>query len=167
MGPSNVISTPKTTSCRRSPRESPPTRSSCRLRSRPSKSNTKTGWRRSASGRPSARDARAATFSAAAAAWPRPSGPQPGLRRLLRGRCRGGRRPQGFRGALAQGSVHLGRADPPRRRQQQMVRRHPDRPRNQVVLLDAQARGQVDGPGRRASEPGPLRQGSSSATATR
>ncbi len=46
----------------------------------------------------------------------RAPGPQPGLRRLLRGRGRGGRRSEGVRGALAQGPVRLRRPDAPRRR---------------------------------------------------
>ena len=61
-------------------------------------------------------------------------GPQPGLRRLLRGRRRRGRGPQGVRGEVAQGPVHLRRPDPPRRRQQKWYDDTPDRPRDQVVL---------------------------------
>ena len=56
------------------------------------------------------------------------AGPQPGLRRLLRRRRRRGRRPEGLRGEVAQGPVHLRRADAPRRRQPQVVRRHAGRP---------------------------------------
>ena len=90
----------------------------------------------------------------------RAAGPQPGLRRLLRGRRRGGRGPQGVRGEMAQGPVRLRRADPPRRRQPQVVRRHArpaaaSRAFFRMLRPEAKSDGARDG----AAEPGPLRQG--------
>ena len=61
---------PSPISCRRSRRGSLPTKSLSRPRSRPSKRNTKTGWRRSAKRLPGGRADRGASFSVAAAAWP-------------------------------------------------------------------------------------------------
>ena len=54
---------------------------------------------------------------------------QPGLRRLLRRERRGDRGPEGVRGEVAQGPVHLRHPDPPRRCRQEVVRRHAARAR--------------------------------------
>ncbi len=72
---------------------------------------------------------------------------------------RRGRRPEGVRGEVAQGPVHLRRPDAPRRRQPQVVRRHAGGPghaaRSSSMLRPAaKRRGEP-----RAAQPRPLRQG--------
>ena len=68
-------------------------------------------------------------------------------------------RPQGVRGEMAEGPVHLRRADPPRRRQPQVVRRHADGRATksffQLLRPEAKTRGGSAG----AAQPRPLRQG--------
>ena len=131
-GSVNVISTRKTTSCRRSLRESPPMRSLCRLLNRAEQKEY---------------EDRLATISERAAKRQgrsrrdflrSGSGMAAALVALnqVHGDCYEVAAdevddPKAFRGALAQGSVHPGRADAPRRCREQVVRRHSGRPRNQ------------------------------------
>ena len=58
--------------------------------------------------------------------------------------------PPGVRGKVAQGPVRLRRPDPPRRRQQQVVRRNADRSRHQKLLPHASPGGQEHGASRGA-----------------
>ena len=145
----------------RSRRGSPRTRSSFRRRSRRSRKSTRPASTTSASGPRSGRAWRGATSSAPA------RGMAAALFALNQvfGDCyeverRGGRRPEGVRGEMAEGSVHLRRADPPRGCRKEVVRRHTTRRGHGAVLPDAPPAGGLAGEEPGAAQPRPLRQGS-------